>query len=64
MSENIFFNSEKSFALLTLVTLEDISVLGHTPIDFASDDFIELLNIKSSKSGDFFRRFRIAPNKP
>ena len=45
------------------VKLDDIAVSGYKPIEFASEDFIELLNSKCSTSGDFVRRFRIAPDE-
>ena len=45
------------------VKLDDIAVSGHKPIEFASEDFIELLNGKCSANGDFVRRFRIAPDE-
>lgn len=45
------------------VKLDDIAVSGHKPIEFASEDFIELLNGKCSVSGDFVRRFKIAPDE-
>lgn len=45
------------------VKLDDISVLNYKPIEFVSDDFIELLIKKCSVHGDFVRRFRMNPNE-
>lgn len=45
------------------VKLDDISVLHYNPIEFVSDDFIELLIKKCSMNGDFVRRYRINPDE-